>query len=261
MLLAIDVGNTNTVIGCFRGETLLGSFRIQSASAYTTDEAGILCMQLIKHHVPTADRVEGVALCSVVPALTAVYENMARYYFDSDPLTLSCDFDLGLKLAHREPRQVGNDRLANAMAVGVHYRLPAVVVDFGTATTFDVIDRAGTYLGGAIAPGVITSSAELFRRAAQLFKVRIEQPSRLIAEDTATAMQAGIFYGTVGQVERILTGIERELGDKPMVIATGGLAELWRKGIPGIDVVDLNLTLKGLRIFYDRCGPASKGAG
>jgi len=153
---------------------------------------------------------------------------------------------------------VGNDRLANAMAVVVHYRLPAVVVDFGTATTFDVIDQSGTYLGGAIAPGVITSSAELFRRAAQLFKVRIEQPPGVIAEDTATAMQAGIFYGTVGQVERILAGIESEVGAKPLVIATGGLAELWRKGIAGIDEVDVNLTLKGLRIFYDRCGPAAK---
>jgi len=253
MLLAIDVGNTNTVIGCFRGEALLGSFRIQSASTYTTDEAGILCMQLIKHHIPNADKVEAVALCSVVPALTAVYENMARHYFQTEPLTLSWNSKLGIKLVHSDPRQVGNDRLANALAVGVHYSLPAVVVDFGTATTFDVIDESGTYLGGAIAPGVITSSAELFRRAAQLFKVRIEQPQKVIAEDTATAMQAGIFYGTVGQVERILAGIQKELGADPLVIATGGLAELWRSGIDGIDTVDVHLTLKGLKIFYDRC--------
>jgi type III pantothenate kinase len=254
MLLTIDIGNTNTVIGCFKGERLLGSFRIQSSSAYTTDEAGILCKQLIAHHVAEAERVDAVALCSVVPALTAVYENMARHYFDAEPLTLTAEHDLGLKLGHREPRQVGADRLANAIAAKAYYPLPAVVVDFGTATTFDVIDAQGVFLGGAIAPGVITSSAELFRRAAQLYKVRIEKPSDMIARDTTGALQAGIYYGTVGQVERILKGIEVELGAEPTVIATGGLAELWREGISSIQHVDLNLTLKGLRLFYARCG-------
>ena len=254
MLLAIDIGNTNTVIGGFEDGWLLGSFRIQSSSAYTTDEAGILCKQLIAHHIPECGPVKAIVLCSVVPALTAVYENMARHYFSCDPLTLTSSHDLGLPLAHRDPGQIGTDRLANAMAAKEFYGTPAVVVDFGTATTFDVIDAKGTYAGGVIAPGVITSSAELFRRAAQLFKVRIQKPDKLVAEDTATALQAGIYFGTIGQVESILAGIEKELGERPQVIATGGLAELWREGVKAIDVVDLNLTLKGLHLFYERCG-------
>lgn len=254
MLLAIDIGNTNTVIGGFKDGQLLGSFRIQSSSAYTTDEAGILCKQLIAHHLPEAGDVESVVLCSVVPALTAVYENMARHYFSCEPLTLTADYDLGIKIAHRDPGQIGTDRLANAMAALEYYGAPVVVVDFGTATTFDVIDRSGTYIGGVIGPGVITSSTELFRKAAQLFKVRIQKPGKLVADDTATAMQAGIYYGTIGQVERILTGIVSDLGEKPKVIATGGLAELWREGVEAIEAVDLNLTLKGLRLFYERCG-------
>jgi len=257
MLLTIDIGNTNTVIGGFKNGELLGSFRIQSSSAYTTDEAGILCKQLIAHHIADAGPVEAVALCSVVPALTAVYENMSRHYFECEPLTLTVEHDLGLKLAHRDPRQIGTDRLANAMATKEFYQTPAVVVDFGTATTFDVLDGEGTYLGGVIAPGVITSSAELFRRAAQLFKVRIQKPPVLVADDTATALQAGIYFGTTGQVERILTGIEAELGTKPFTIATGGLADLWREAVAAIDTVDLNLTLKGLSLFYQRCGQRS----
>jgi type III pantothenate kinase len=252
MLLAIDIGNTNTVIGCFQGDELLGSFRIQSASTYTTDEAGVLCRQLVAHHIETPNAVSAVVLCSVVPGLTAVYENMARHYFEQEPLTLTHAADLGVKLAVTDPLQVGTDRLANALAARTIYGAPAVVVDFGTATTFDVLDRDGTYRGGAIAPGVITSSAELSRRAAQLFRVRIEKPERFIAGDTAGAMQSGIYFGTIGQVERILAGITFELGDKPTVIATGGLAELWRQGIPVIDVVDLHLTLKGLQLFYER---------
>jgi len=249
MLLAIDIGNTNTVIGCFEGEELLGSFRIQSSRAYTTDEAGIMCKQLIDHHVKAATTVTSVALCSVVPALTAIYENMSRLYFECVAQTLTADADLGFRIGVPEPDQVGADRLANALAVSRIYGTPAVVVDFGTATTFDVLDNEGTYLGGVIAPGVITSSSELSRRAAQLFRVRIEEPERLIGKDTRSAMQSGIYFGTLGQVDRILAGIESEIGHKPTVIATGGLAELWGRGISGIDRVDVHLTLKGLRLF------------
>jgi type III pantothenate kinase len=257
MLLAIDIGNTNTVIGCFRGAELAGSFRIQSARAYTTDEAGILCRQLIEHHVDAPQAIDSVAICSVVPALTAVYENMSRIYFNCESLTLRPGDDLGLTLAVGDPTQVGADRLANALAARDLYGTPAVVVDFGTATTFDVLAADGTYMGGVIAPGVITSSAELSRRAAQLFGVRIEKPAQLIGSNTAAAMQAGIYYGTVGQVLHILRSIEAELGTRPVVIATGGLAELWRKGVSAIDHVDLNLTLQGLRLFCDRRGQAS----
>ena len=254
MLLAIDIGNTNTVIGCFRGDELLGSFRIQSSSAYTTDEAGILCKQLIDHHVRRPEPVTAVALCSVVPALTAVYENMSQVYFGCDAVTLSAGSSLGFPVAVKEPAQVGADRLANALAALHLHGKPCVVVDFGTATTFDVLDRSGTYRGGVIAPGVITSSAELSRRAAQLFRVRIEKPGQVIGTDTRSAMQAGIYFGTVGQVEKILAGIGAELGETPRVVATGGLAELWGGGIEGIDVVDVQLTLKGLAIFARQSG-------
>ena len=249
MLLAIDIGNTNTVIGCFRGEELLGSFRIQSSSAYTTDEAGILCKQLIDHHIQRPEPVHQVVLCSVVPALTAVYENMARLYFDCDAAVLSSESPLGFEVAVKEPLQVGADRLANALAALHLHSTPCVIVDFGTATTFDVLDARGTYRGGVIAPGVITSSAELARRAAQLFRVRIEKPPHVVGSDTRSAMQSGIYFGTVGQVERILAGIRAELGAEPKVIATGGLADLWGRGIGGIQEVDVHLTLKGLAIF------------
>lgn len=254
MLLAIDIGNTNTVIGCFKGERLLGSFRIQSRRAYTTDEAGILCKQLLDHHIQDPEPVTEVALCSVVPALTAVYENMSRLYFQCNAITLSSASPLGFPIGVREPAQVGADRLANALAALHLYGAPCVVVDFGTATTFDVLDKSGTYRGGVIAPGVITSSAELSRRAAQLFRVRIEKPPVVIGTDTRSAMQSGIYFGTVGQVEHILAGIRKELGDSPKVIATGGLAELWGGGIGGIDQVDVHLTLKGLRLFARRHG-------
>lgn len=252
MILTIDIGNTNTVIGCFKDDTLLGSFRMQSARAYTTDEAGILCRQLIQHHIEAPEPVDAVVLCSVVPALTAIYENMSRHYFGVAPLTLTADLDLGLKLAVPDPGQVGADRLANALAARELFDLPAVVVDFGTATTFDVLDGKGVYLGGVIAPGVITSSTELSRRAAQLSRVRIEKPKSFISGSTTQAMQSGIYFGTVGQVEHILAGIEKELMAKPTVVATGGLADLWGKGISRIDKVDIQLTLKGLRIFYMR---------
>lgn len=254
MLLAIDIGNTNTVIGCFLGDALVGSFRIQSSRAYTTDEAGILCKQLIDHHVRRPEQIRGVALCSVVPALTAIYENMSQVYFHCEVVTLTADSDLGFPIAVKEPSQVGADRLANALAALHLHPKPCVVVDFGTATTFDVLDRSGTYRGGVIAPGVITSSTELSRRAAQLFRVRIEKPGQVIGNDTRSAMQAGIYFGTVGQVEKILAGIASELGETPRVVATGGLAELWGEGIPGIDEVDVQLTLKGLAIFARRCG-------
>jgi len=257
MLLAIDIGNTNTVIGGFSDDVLLGSFRIQSSRAYTTDEAGMLCKQLIDHHIPTSERVQAVVLCSVVPALTAVYENMARLYLECELLTLTADFDLGFPISVSDPRQVGTDRLANAMAAGALYGTPAVVVDFGTATTFDVLDGGGAYIGGVIAPGVITSASELAQRAAQLFRVRIEEPQSLIGADTAAAMRSGIYYGTVGQVERILGGITRELGSQPQVVATGGLADLWHRGIDAIDHVDIHLTLKGLRLFWERCGKSA----
>jgi type III pantothenate kinase len=252
MLLAIDIGNTNTVIGCFRGDELLGSFRIQSRRAYTTDEAGILCKQLLDHHIKSAEPVHQVVLCSVVPVLTAVYENMSRLYFGCEAVALSSASALGFEIAVREPAQVGADRLANALAALHFHGAPCVVVDFGTATTFDVLDAKRTYRGGVILPGVVTSSAELARRAAQLFRVRIEKPRRVIGNDTRSALQSGIYFGTVGQVEHILAGIRTELGVEPRVIATGGLAELWGGGITGIHEVDVHLTLKGLNLFAHR---------
>ena len=164
MLLAIDIGNTNTVIGCFRGEELLGSFRIQSRRAYTTDEAGILCKQLIDHHIKGGEPVTQVVLCSVVPVLTAVYENMARLYFKCRAVPLTSAATLGFEIAVREPSQVGADRLANALAALRLHSTPCVIVDFGTATTFDVLDARGRYIGGVIMPGVIGSRRPILSR-------------------------------------------------------------------------------------------------
>jgi type III pantothenate kinase len=253
MLLAIDVGNTNTVVGVFSGEKLLDYFRIASNEKLTHDECGILVRQLLGNIEIPPEKIEGVCLCSVVPALTQAYEEMSRKYFSVEPLAVSASSDLGMEIVYDNPEQVGADRLADAVAAYELYGGPAIVVDFGTATTFDYISAEGEYVGGAIAPGVETSSSTLFYRAAQLFKVRLEPPRSVVGKNTTESLKAGIIYGTVGQVEGIISRMKDEIGqDKVKVLATGGLAPVVAKLTSSIEEVNLTLTLEGLRIIHAR---------
>ena len=225
MLLAIDVGNTNTVIGLLESHVLAHRWRIASNSARTGDEFSVLIRELSAQSGVAIDEISGVIVCSVVPALTGAVVAMAETVFGIDPVVVGSELDLGIAIDYADPSEVGPDRLANA--VGVHAMVggPAIVVDFGTATTFDVVAADGGYLGGAIAPGVLTSSENLFRRAALLHRVALEPPDRVVGRSTEESLRSGIIYGAAGQTDEIVRRIVAEWGERPRVIATGGLAE------------------------------------
>jgi type III pantothenate kinase len=252
MLLAIDIGNTHTVLGLYDGRKLKGHFRIASNHALTGDECGILVKQLFEEY----DKIKGVIICSVVPPLTPVYEEMSKKFLKAEPVVVSSDLSLGIKVLYDDPKAVGADRIANAVAAYEIYGGPVIVVDLGTATTFDVISEKGEYLGGAIAPGIETSSLNLFQRAAQLFKVSLEKPKKAIGTNTEESLRSGILFGAVGQIDEIVKRIKEELKQrrpskrKPKIIATGGLASLVAKESQTIEEVNPTLTLEGLRRIY-----------
>ena len=252
MLMAIDIGNTHTVLGIFHKNRLVQHFRVTSDRARTADECGILIKQLF----PDFEKIKDVIVCSVVPPLTPVYQEMSKKFLKLDPLLVQWNLPLGIKILYDDPSKVGADRIANAVAAYQIYGGPAVVVDFGTATTFDVISEKGEYLGGAIAPGIETSSLNLFNRAAQLFKVSLERPPKTIGKSTEESLRSGIIFGTVGQIDEIVNRIKEELKQgyrikkKPKVIATGGLAGLIAKESETIEKVEPTLTLEGLRRIH-----------
>lgn len=259
MILAIDIGNTTTMIGLFSGNKLIDYFRIGSkiqeeyGGVMAVGELGVIVDRLIKSHNEADEPVEGVALCSVVPDLTPVYCKMAGKYYNVKAWVLDHTSDLGMKILYDDPAQVGADRLANAIAVKRIYGTPAIVVDLGTATTFDVINSDGDYIGGVIAPGVITSSAELFRRAAKLFPVKLEKPEKYIGKNTADSMKSGIFYGSLGQMDYMVSKIISEMNEKDVkIVATGGHAEKFAPFSKYIQKVNPTLTLNGIMIAYER---------
>jgi type III pantothenate kinase len=252
VLLAIDVGNTNTVIGLLEAHVLAHRWRIASDAARTADEFSILIRELCSQSGVEIEEVSGVVLCSVVPALTAAVAGMAESVFGVDPVAVGSELDLGISIDYTDPTEVGPDRLANAVAVHAMVEGPAIVVDFGTATTFDVVDSDGTYLGGAIAPGVMTSAENLFRRAALLYRVALEPPERVIGRSTEDSLRSGIVYGAAGQVDEIVRRIIAEWGQAPRVVATGGLAEKIALFSRAIDVVEPDLTLYGLSLVHAR---------
>lgn len=249
MLLAIDIGNTNTVIGLFDGERLIDHFRAASVHSLTIDECGFFVSGLLDRSKFSPDKVTQVVIASVVPRLTPVYEGMARKYFEQEPLTVSSRLNLPIKIGYLDPTAVGADRIANAVAGFVRFGGPLIIVDYGTATAFDVITAEGVYLGGVIAPGPETSGGELARRAARLFEVRIEKPSRVIGRTTAESIKSGLFYGTVGQVDLIIQLIIEELMAPARVIATGGLATDFAAESKFIEATYPTLTLDGLKII------------
>ncbi|AIQ66272.1 type III pantothenate kinase [Paenibacillus graminis] len=253
MMLAVDIGNTNIVLGVYRGRELLHHFRLSTARQSTADEYGVLIHNLFHMSNISFKDVEGVIISSVVPPLVQVIVEMCVKYIGKEPLLVGPGIKTGLNLRYENPREVGADRIVNAVAAIEQYQCPLVVVDFGTATTFDCIDAGANYLGGAIVPGLGISTEALYQRASKLPRIELEKPKKVIGRNTVHAMQAGIIFGYAGQVEGIVRRIKAEMNAPVLkVIATGGLATLIAGETDCIDEVNPMLTLEGLRIIYDR---------
>ena len=253
--LCIDIGNTNTVFGVFADGRLVAQWRIATDYSRMPDEYGLIISGLLGTEGIVARDVSGIAICSVVPSLTSDFVKLGKRYFAVEALVVGPEVKTGITVLYDDPGQVGADRIANAVSVKERFGGPACVVDFGTATTFDAIDRNGAYLGGAIAPGIVIAAEALFSRAARLSRVVLRSPAVAIGRNTEQSVQAGIVFGYVGLVEGLVARFRRELGDDMKVIATGGLADMVAAETSVIDVVDPSLTLDGLyRIFRLNAG-------
>ena len=253
MLLVTDIGNTSITLGVFDGEELRGTWRLATAIHRMTDEYATLLLDLLRHQGIEASDIKGVAMCSVVPPLTATFEQLFQRYFHVSPLVVAAGVKTGVRILMDNPREVGADRIVNAAAAHYlygRYDRPIIITDLGTATTFDTVSREGDYLGGAIAPGIITAAEALFIRAAMLPRVELTRPKQVIGTNTIAAMQSGIIFGYVGLIEGMVARIQQELEEKAMVVVTGGYAELIAKETKIIDVVNPDLTLIGLRLIY-----------
>lgn len=252
MLLALDVGNTNTTIGAFQGESITGRWRLRTIREQTADEWGILLRNVFAlSNLELAD-VHGVIICSVVPVINGALAEMVRKYFDREPLFVRPEADIGLINRYDSPRDVGADRVVNGVAAYYLYGGPAIIVDLGTAITFDVISARAEYLGGLIYPGLGISLGGLFAKTALLPQVNFEQPDKLIGTTTVGSIQSGLYHGTMGMVDGILEKISAELGGSPKIIATGGQAALIRHGSRHVQFLDEDLTLKGLRLIWEK---------
>jgi len=252
MLLAMDIGNTNVTVGAFEGRRLLADWRLQTDVQRTPDEYGILLTALLRDSGLSPASVEAVWVGSVVPVLTRTIREAVYRRFGRVAEFVTSETPTGIELDVDRPEEVGADRILNAVAVSALYGTPAVVVDFGTATTFDVVLKGNIYVGGAILPGIQISMNALFDHAALLGRVELRRPPKVIGRNTTTCVQSGFFYGFLGQVEGILTEITRELGETPRVVATGGLATLIAPESRRIEVVDPSLTLRGLQLIHER---------
>lgn len=256
LLLAIDIGNTNIVLGVFEGETLKASWRLATMRERTADELGLWVAQLLQHdHIDTA-RVQGVIISSVVPPVTRTAAMMVDRYFGLTPLIVNGDTKTGMPILYENPSDVGADRIVNGIGAYERYGRgpvrPVIVVDFGTATTFDAISAKGEYLGGVICPGIQISADALFQRAAKLPRIDVRKPKQVIGRTTVGSMESGLFYGYVDMVEGLVKRIRGELGSTAVCIATGGLADVIAPETQVIQEVDSELTLRGLRIVWER---------
>lgn len=255
MLLAIDVGNTNIVLGVFDQATLVRSWRLQTLRERTADELGLLVGGLFDHDRIDRLQIDGIVLGSVVPPLTTTVVDMLRGWFGRETLVVDPATNTGMPIVYPNPAEVGADRIVNAIAAYEQFGRqgrPLIVCDFGTATTLDAVSADGGYLGGAICPGVAISADALFQRAARLPRIEVRKPPRVIGRSTVGAMEAGLFFGYVGMVEGLVRRMSDELGGGAVCVATGGLAVVIAPETPIIEHVDVELTLKGLRIVWER---------
>ncbi len=250
MLLVVDIGNTNVTFGVFRGPELARAWRVHTDATRSADEYGVLLVGMLAHDDIAAEDIDAVALSSVVPALAPVFGEVANEYFECEGAFVAADADTGVTLNVDYPAEVGPDRIVNVAAVRELYGAPAVVVDFGTTTNFDVIDSDGAFVGGAFMPGIRVSMDALFSRATLLRPVDLVEPPRVIGRNTVECLQSGLYYGFLGQMERMLERILDELGVPAIVVATGGLADAIGARSPLVDHVDPYLTLKGLELIH-----------
>lgn len=252
MLLVIDVGNTNIVLGIFKDQELVDHWRVSTDRLRTTDEYGVLIRHLFYLNGVNSEEIDAIIISAVVPPVMPTLERMCQRYFGLMPLVIGPGVKTGMDIKYDNPREVGADRIVNAVAAYEKFGGPVIIIDFGTATTFCAVDKKGTYLGGAICPGIGISTDALVQRTAKLPRIEVVQAEKVICRNTVESMQAGVFYGFVGQVDGIVTRMRRELGCKAKVVATGGLAVIVAPATDAIDVVEPMLTLEGLKIIYDR---------
>ncbi len=251
MLFVIDVGNTNTVLGVYEDDRLVKHWRIQTYQGRTSDEHGILLRELFHFAGLDPDAISEAIISCVVPPMERALIGMVEDYFEVSPAVVGDSVQPSMPVLYENPREVGADRLVNAVAAWQRYHTSLVVVDFGTATTFDAITADGAYMGGAIAPGVTVSSEALFHHASKLPRVDIAKPPSVIGQTTVNSIQSGLLYGYTGLVREIVTRMKEELGADTKVVATGGLAHIIARETDIIDEVDNFLTLEGLRLIYD----------
>ena len=251
MLLAVDIGNSNIRLGIFEGEVLHASWRIGTDVHKTADEYAVLLTSLLSPQRLELSQLQQAILCSVVPPLTTTFEELSRRYLGFAPLVVGSGIKTGVRIFMDNPREVGADRVVNAAAAHRLYKGPLVIIDLGTATTFDAVSKEGDYVGGAIAPGIESAAEALFERAAKLPRVELVAPKQAIGKNTVTAMQSGLLLGYVGLIEGLVARFRKELGSEAKVIATGGLAETIAEETKVIEVIDENLTLIGLRFIHE----------
>jgi type III pantothenate kinase len=251
MLFAIDIGNTNLTLGMFNGADLIMRWRMATNRSSMPDEYGMQFWFLFDHNGINPDLIDGICLTSVVPQVTSRVEDALDYYLKKPILKVSNELNLSMKIEIDQPSELGNDRIADAVAVKHLYGSPSCLIDFGTATTFNLINREGSYIGGAISAGIQTSADALFSKTAQLPNINIQKPPHVIGKNTIQSMQSGLFYGYISMVEGMVARYKRELGTDMKVVATGGLAKILSAETDTIDFVDSWLTMTGLRLIWE----------